>query len=162
MSSQLKYALTVWQPWAALIVEGPKDVENRRKHPPRFLLGQTIAIHAGKTFDDAAEAFARSIWPRGGHYPRLSTLEARGAIVGVATIADVCPPGQSCGDWHVPEQFGLMLANRRALQTPVPCRGMPGYWLMPDDIRAVIEAAAQPQNAQQDSSTAKRIDSTAP
>lgn len=39
-------ALTIWQPWASLIVAGAKPYEFRGWHPPRSLIGQRIVIHA--------------------------------------------------------------------------------------------------------------------
>jgi hypothetical protein len=40
-------AITIWQPWASLIVAGAKPYEFRSWHPPKSLIGQRIAIHAG-------------------------------------------------------------------------------------------------------------------
>lgn len=40
-------ALTVWQPWATLIELGAKPYEFRSWRPPKALIGQRIAIHAG-------------------------------------------------------------------------------------------------------------------
>lgn len=40
-------ALTIWQPWATLIVAGAKPYEFRGWQPPRFYIGKRIAIHAG-------------------------------------------------------------------------------------------------------------------
>lgn len=65
-------ALTVWNPWAALLVfgqvditlklkegswdslapHGCKDIENRCWTPPHWLIGQRLVIHAGKAFDN--------------------------------------------------------------------------------------------------------------
>ena len=42
------YAITPHQPWATLITLGVKNVETRSWAAPGRLLGQTIAIHAGK------------------------------------------------------------------------------------------------------------------
>lgn len=39
--------LTVWQPWASLIAIGAKPFEFRSWTPPKSLVGQRIAIHAG-------------------------------------------------------------------------------------------------------------------
>lgn len=39
--------LTVWQPWASLIAIGAKPYEFRGWKPPRSIIGQRIAIHAG-------------------------------------------------------------------------------------------------------------------
>ena len=41
-------AITLHQPWASLIAEGIKTIETRSWAPPRQLIGQRIAIHAGK------------------------------------------------------------------------------------------------------------------
>lgn len=40
-------ALTVYQPWATLIMIGAKPYEFRGWKPPRSVIGQRIAIHAG-------------------------------------------------------------------------------------------------------------------
>lgn len=40
-------ALTIWQPWATLIMIGAKPYEFRSWKPPRSLVGQRLAIHAG-------------------------------------------------------------------------------------------------------------------
>lgn len=40
-------ALTIWQPWATLIMVGAKPFEFRKWAAPRSLVGQRIVIHAG-------------------------------------------------------------------------------------------------------------------
>lgn len=42
-------ALTLHQPWASLIALGVKTIETRSWRAPQALIGQRIAIHAGKT-----------------------------------------------------------------------------------------------------------------
>lgn len=39
-------ALTIWQPWASLIIMGAKPYEFRSWPAPRWLIGQRIVIHA--------------------------------------------------------------------------------------------------------------------
>lgn len=39
-------ALTIWQPWASLIIAGAKPYEFRSWRAPRSLIGQRIVIHA--------------------------------------------------------------------------------------------------------------------
>lgn len=50
-------ALTLWRPWPYAIFHLPphvaKRVENRSWKPPVTLIGHRIAIHAGKTWDEA-------------------------------------------------------------------------------------------------------------
>ncbi len=40
-------ALTIWQPWASLIIAGAKPYEFRGWRAPRFIIGQRVVIHAG-------------------------------------------------------------------------------------------------------------------
>ena len=54
-------ALTVIQPWAWAIAHAGKRVENRTWGPPRDVIGQRIAIHAGRRLDDRAIAWMRKL-----------------------------------------------------------------------------------------------------
>ena len=49
-------AITLYQPYAQLIADGRKRFETRSWAPPRKLIGQRIAIHAGKFEDRIASA----------------------------------------------------------------------------------------------------------
>ena len=51
-------ALTIWQPWASLIVAGAKPYEFRGWRAPRSLIGQRIVIHAAARKIDREEACA--------------------------------------------------------------------------------------------------------
>jgi hypothetical protein len=61
-------AISLWQPWASLIACGAKPFETRSWAPPRYLIGQTIAIHAAKKIDKGAVEFAEElIFGKHGH-----------------------------------------------------------------------------------------------
>lgn len=49
-------ALTIWQPWASLIIAGAKPYEFRSWRAPRSLIGQRIVIHAAARNIDREEA----------------------------------------------------------------------------------------------------------
>lgn len=49
-------ALTIWQPWASLIIAGAKPYEFRGWRAPRSIIGQRIVIHAATRKIDKAEA----------------------------------------------------------------------------------------------------------
>lgn len=86
--------ITIWQPWASLIVGSPttppqKPVENRSWRPPQSLVGERIAIHAGAkidldTFEDIFidKVFGEDVRPPY-EKPKLFPF---GAVVGVATL----------------------------------------------------------------------------
>ena len=90
-------ALTVLQPWADCICGLGKRVENRTWPPPNALIGQRIAIHAGKGFDSKGHrAFYGSdlVGPNGvasfALWLFVTKPRARGAVV--ATTAVVLRP----------------------------------------------------------------------
>lgn len=78
-------ALSIRQPWAWLIVNGYKDVENRDWH--RKQRGE-ILIHASKFVDRDGYEFVRRNFPE--IYAMMPPPEKieRGGIVGKATIID--------------------------------------------------------------------------
>lgn len=49
-------ALTIWQPWASLIMAGAKPYEFRGWRAPRSIIGQRIVIHAAARKIDTLEA----------------------------------------------------------------------------------------------------------
>lgn len=51
-------ALTIWQPWASLIMIGAKPYEFRSWQPPSWLVGKRLAIHAGARPIKASEVRA--------------------------------------------------------------------------------------------------------
>lgn len=64
-------ALTIWQPWASLIIAGAKPYEFRGWRPYRSMIGQRIVIHAAARKMDRQDAGylltvlnGRDKWPR--------------------------------------------------------------------------------------------------
>ena len=120
-------ALSIRQPWAWLIVNGHKDVENRSwstKHRGEIL------IHAGQQLDrEAHRDLMQGIHPVTGRASKLNLLypamEAElGGIVGIAEIRDCVTRSDS--EWFVGE-FGLLIRNAR----PLPfqrCNGRLGFF----------------------------------
>lgn len=73
-------ALTIWQPWATLIVMGAKPYEFRGWKPPRSLIGQRIAIHAGARPVKASEIRALLMGLRGAEHIAPPCMHADIAI----------------------------------------------------------------------------------
>lgn len=44
--------------------------------------------------------------------------------------------------WHFPEQYGYVLADRRALAKPVPCKGHQRWWTVPADVLQKLREVA--------------------
>jgi len=111
-------AISIRQPWAWLIVNGHKDIENRswRTH----YRGQVL-IHASqgmtrKDYNEICSAVVDAILPI--DIPDYEELQ-RGGIVGVATITDCVD--QSDSPWFVGAK-GFVLADAKPLPF-VPMKG---------------------------------------
>ncbi len=167
-------ALTVHQPWASLIVGAPpsyddnptppqKPIENRTWCPHKSLLGQLVAIHAGKALnDDILEDYydlfkttlygqVRPPYAKPSEFPR-------GAVVGIATLAAVVVRRKGAivdafGKDGVPEveigedgrrfygeDVGWLFREQHYLRAPVPCKGAQGVWTLPDDVERAVWA----------------------
>lgn len=122
-----KLALSIRQPWAWLIVNGFKDVENRT-WPTNFR--GPVLIHAGKTMTKAEyEACVLFIAPieRVGNWrlPAFDVLKAQcGGIVGQARITGCVTESNS--PWFVGE-YGFTLCEALPLEFE-PCKGALGFF----------------------------------
>lgn len=147
-------ALTLWRPWSDAIIHGPKRVENRAWTPPRALLGEVIAIHAGKRFDEVA-ALGIAVDFRIDWTPPMTDAESPQGIVGVARLRGWLDlrerhaqhePGPDAWAlrrspwWAGP--VGWWLDDVVAIE-PVPCRGAQGLWTVPADVAAIVEERAR-------------------
>lgn len=131
--------LTIQQPWAWAIAIGNKPVENRTWRPPEKMLGQYLALHAGKELDTEARAWMARVC--GVNAPPDEELRC-GAIIAVARLARVT----SIAD----DADTLRGANRWAQGPvcwwleevlpvePIACRGHQGLWeLEPETLAAL-------------------------
>lgn len=132
-------ALTIKQPWATLVAEGKKDVENRGWATRwRGLL----LIHAGLAFDlEGYESLksARKIQRTPEKFPT-------GFIVGAAVLRDCIPwrlanfdPNaygldEGPSEWHQQNQIGWYLDAPRLFSNPFPYGGHQGVWFTPEDL----------------------------
>lgn len=101
-------ALSVMQPWAFLIVEGLKDIENRSWQTK---LRGRVLVHAGLKVDrDADDDLRRGIHPVTGERFAVEVPSEwrRGGIVGSVEIAG-CVDGHD-SDWFV-GPYGFLLRN---------------------------------------------------
>lgn len=112
-------ALSIQQPWAWLIVNGYKDVENRDW--PTKRQGE-ILVHAGKKVDrNGYEWIKRS-------FPEIPLPELRdlpiGGIVGKVTITKCVTKMES--RWFF-GRYGFVLAEAKPLPFS-PCKGALGFF----------------------------------
>lgn len=108
-------ALSVRQPWAWLIVNGYKDIENR---PRRMKYRGPLLIHAGLSRAAYTEENIACIKKRFGVQVPME-LDT-GGIVGVVEVVDCVEKHRS--KWFEPGGFGYVLTNPRRLPFR-PCKG---------------------------------------
>lgn len=142
-------ALTIWQPWATLIMAGAKPWEWRGWPPPRRLIGQRIAIHAGARpvkkaeieelldeihngesslvadlAQELLEGWHRRVWPLSSV---LGTATLGEPIDALAWAAQHLKAGYDSGriDHH---KVAWPLTDIARFEPPVPARGAQGFW----------------------------------
>lgn len=151
-------ALTIWQPWASLIVAGAKPFEFRGWRPPRSVIGQRIVIHAAARRPDFQECrrLYQALSDRGSLAGKMTCLHADLALPIVSGCVDELPRSVGLGSAivgeprlgsEIAEEFGVPRANdsdRDAhsnwgwpmleIETwpqPVRMRGAQGLWNWP-------------------------------
>lgn len=133
VGSPANVAISIRQPWAWLIVEGFKDIENRT-WPTRFR--GRVLIHAGKTMTRADYEACAIFWQGSelseevadnlmGKFPTFERLQHElGGIVGEAEITGCVT--ESPSPWFVGE-YGFVLQN--AKRTPfLKSKGALGFY----------------------------------
>lgn len=124
-------ALSVRQPWAWLILNGGKDVENRTWATK---VRGRVLIHAAKGMTrseyENARRTAEFIHGHRCKFPDILDLE-RGGIVGSVEIVDCVPSSRSL--WHIDQCWGFVLRNPQVLPF-FPCKGRLGFFF-PKDLQ---------------------------
>jgi hypothetical protein len=140
------YALTLWQPWADLIVDGIKPVENREWAPPSWLIGHPFAIHAGKHYDTECQWECEAGTFSANGSPIIVKPKAEitlGAIIGIATLEgwqhkeSLFRAGDESPWFFGP--FGWWLRDVVKID-PVPCRGMQKLWRVEGPVLDAVRA----------------------
>jgi hypothetical protein len=147
-------AISIRQPWAWLIVQGIKPIENRT-----WFTGYRgpLLIHASKTWDEQGEKW---IWSR--IYSRwslpLRTLPHRddprihyGALIGRVDLVDcILKPRISrrsanfSSPWFT-GPYGLIFQNAVEFQVPIPYRGQLDLFEIPDYAEKRIQTSQESQ-----------------
>lgn len=136
-------AITIWQPWADLIIRGFKGNETRSWATSYT---GTIAIHAGKyrklpheIYEQIAEAIGiTSDEYEGSWLHQLEQGEPAhrfGAILGTAIMGEVLPTTLKIADHRekalgdfAPGRYAWPLQGVRPLDSPIPAKGKQGIW----------------------------------
>lgn len=122
-----RVCLTIHQPWAWLIVNGHKNIENRKS---RTGYRNTLHIHAGATVDVTAYAQVKKDHPSI-QLPALDEFRT-GGIIGAARLASCV--SVSASPWAIPGYWHYILTDAK----PLPfekLKGLPGFFMAGDSKR---------------------------
>jgi hypothetical protein len=131
-------ARTLHQPWAWAVCFAGKSVENRTWRPPKDAIGQHLAIHAGKTFDEESARWIRDVF--GVVVPRDVP---KGAIVAVCRLSKFIKATEELSEGKRPwfcGPFGWLLQDVTPIE-PVFCRGAQGLWWVSETDLAAVRAS---------------------
>jgi hypothetical protein len=124
--------LTVRQPWAYLIVNGHKDIENRTWSTA---YRGPILIQSSKTYGSVMELSDNCLWIEKYARPRLTLPQnfTLGIIEGIVTLSDIKRDVRSF--WADPDCYHWLLANPIPLDLEsVSIKGKLGLWDLPLDL----------------------------
>lgn len=146
--------------WA--IVHGTKRIENRPRDLPKAMRGvpTVVAVHAGKKWDDeyadaivkimGLDALPREPWWIEPAIVGLMRLTGRVFTDFDGTEAHhlgrpciIHPDGAPRLDPWFSGPYGYEISHACALATPIPCRGMLGFWPVPDDVAREVLGRVQ-------------------
>jgi hypothetical protein len=153
--------ITVYQPWASLLVHGIKRIETRSRS---WAYTGLLFIHAGLFLDEstriAAYSFSSAFRLAGYDVgkDRWACELPRGAIIGAVRMTGcmatedlietrkVDAQERELGDYRV-ERFGWLMSHAIAFKNPIPCRGGQGPRFVPSEIaRRVMDELSASTN----------------
>ncbi|MES2903228.1 MAG: ASCH domain-containing protein [Pseudomonadota bacterium] len=152
--------LTVWQPWASLVIEGAKPYEFRSWRPPASVIGQRIVIHAASRPTKVSELSEMlADLEAGGEQAAMTclhvelakpiVLRARWNATGLPLASGIGTAivGEPRSGPEIAEEFGLTRVNDsdrdehanwgwpmleiERWDDPIPMRGYQGLWNWP-------------------------------
>ena len=116
-------ALTIHQPYAALIVNGVKDVENRTWFASSLTeWGEPILVHAAQR--------------NGVPDPEVDGSDLKGYLVGAVWVDEIVRDSRS--PWAVRGMYHWLLRDAVRFAEPIPCPGQRNLWTpTPAQLRRV-------------------------
>jgi len=122
--------ITLWQPWATWIALDWKTIETRTHSRFACLVGERIAIHAGRRWDKAAFDLAAPYLTE--DQIKQTTDVPSGVVVCTAYVYNHFALSVAHSRYALIEcesiRFGLLLSDIRPLKTLMPARGCQGIW----------------------------------
>ena len=123
---------SVKQPWAYLLLNGLKDVENRSRPLPDSMVGQRVLVHTGKQRDRDVVRWTEDFGlPPATALVLTSNKLPTGALVGELTLTSCVEDSDS--PWFF-GPYGWLVQDPYVYPEPIPYKGQLGFFDVPDDV----------------------------
>lgn len=155
-------ALTLWRPWPWAIFRAGKPLENRTWLPPESMIGERIAIHAGKQWDSEGASWIIDMLlvSNLARWDEIAASHGAGCIIGTVVIGGIGGAsnglwvirrrgnwtGDKTAGWWAVGPYCWLLCDPVELPEPIPCRGARRLWEVPADVEAEIEMMMNKEN----------------
>lgn len=123
-------AITVLEPWASLIVFGPKRIENRSW---LATYRGNLAIHAGKSLRLLRDPEILALAARFGVTATMCK-ERAGCLLGWTALLDCVPIAKVRANPFALGPWCFLLDEPTALTTPLPWKGQLSFFDVPDEL----------------------------
>lgn len=145
--------ISIWQPYASLLIHGFKTIETRGWKAPERLIGTEICIASTKIITvDQRFAFNRPEFQRFYRETGLVALDDLpcGCVLGTVLlhssevidediIDDITEEEYEFG-WFTPGRYAWRVRNPKPFKVPVPARGKQGIWDWNPNISLIYDA----------------------
>ena len=143
-------ALTLQRPWPYAIFRLGKDFENRTWMPPASVIGQRIAIHAGKKWDADGYDWIRSLGIA--DKDDISRMEQDYARPVLGIVGTVLIPGfreqeNTTSIWSMPYACCWELDTPIEFSAPIACPGKQRLWNVPTGFEHASQLAKMARNS---------------
>lgn len=160
-------AITVKQPWASLIVEGIKDIENRTWKLPKKYIGERVLIHSSQKpleFNGLGEILTKAQFDSLNGNIETFIGNHIGSIIGSIEIVDCVINHPSI--WAERSYFNItsnplpfneedepdyiiynwVLTNPIKFDNPIPCKGKLSFWESGIDVCHICGQPSESDN----------------
>lgn len=147
--------LSLTRPWPFAILHLGKRIENRSWKPPKWILGNYIALHAAQSWSKEDFDFISSIAQGRGIEIPSKAFHSHSVIVGVAKVDGFIEENNLFDPATLPEDqgkwffgpFGWLLSDVVEFEDPVPCTGALSLWeIKPEILKKVRSEYAKTKN----------------
>jgi hypothetical protein len=145
------FCISIRQPWSECIVRGVKSIEVRTWLPPSKLIGEMVAIHAGKKWSREAPLEIHRLAGNAAYETKWQIARS-GGIIGVAKLVkafrfsyaefkEMQSKHLNPLNWYGDGLCGWEFAEPVRFERMIPCKGQLRFWELDEATEGRVKAA---------------------